>query len=189
MIFRPALSDTAFEYLTTQLHKRSQRANKRHTSWSGTSFERVEPRNSGKGISQSLENFLCPAEGYLSSEYYTTNRKIRPDSFVDLRGWAEDDYIAFGYPGQNPEDYIPGYTTWTLETQEKTTHTLILPTSKILDCLLEIGQYWHISFSNIYRPRTKKEIQSATLEAIGIGYLNHPLLPKPNKIPPESIEN
>lgn len=189
MIFRPSLSDTAYTYWSTQFHTLSRRAQKSHSIFSVTEFVHIEPHNSAKGLSQKMNEIFNPQQPeILQAEYYNMKtRTLLPSSFIDMRDWQEEDYIQHGYPGKDPDPFLPNYTTW-YSTMETKRVRQLRPSTTVFNSLVEIGTYWHIGPATNRRPNNIKEIASGTMEAIGLGYLQHPLFPKPNKIPPGCID-
>lgn len=157
----------------------------------GRKFIHTIHPQSAKGVTAYLMQFLFdPNPQFFSNHYsFTAPFPIKPENFIDCRDWQLDEYEAVGYPGHKlrPEVLLAArrfgveatYTNWSNGDATRQHRLSLDPTPQLLSCVEAIVDYWHMSSANRL-PTTQKEKVGILLNALGLGYLYHPLLPIPN---------
>lgn len=199
-----SLTDTAYLYLR-DLPEHKYR--KKHIEYLSNQFITIDQGKNAKGISNYIHNFLVnPTPNIPYPTYYslTPPYSIRPETFVDMRDPEIQltDYELYGEPGcpTDPELLLPKfskvgvydpdtnglkfrtniryeYTNWMLTDEPLVRHHLTLDPT-LLPIIYTIVSYWHIALNK--PPKSAKESASALLNAIGLGALQHKLLPAPH---------
>jgi hypothetical protein len=165
-----------------------------YQQFDGISYATITPNQpNGRGLSAYITELLFKQH----SEYHKPNSpfSILPETFVDTREWASSDYALYGEPGV-PTDFTPEtfrmakarrmhyYTMWADPDAPTEVHGLYVPNlEQITQLVATIVNYWHISTPRGCLPQSAAEAFSGFLNAIGLGYLSHPLIDSNMVIP------
>lgn len=173
-------------------------------AFNGRTFVKIEHDTNARGLSELLTSFLTNNKQEHPREFYIPHQshllQIDPQHFIDCRDpeVIEDDYFRVGLPGDPPNtDYlrpirvpphnIPNlprsqileynYTNWS--NGDTTSKHALKISERCLDIAYSIVYYWHISMGR--PPKSNGEAFGALINAIGLGYLRHPILPSVHK--------
>lgn len=177
-------TNKAWDYLV-DLPPHKYRA-KSYIQFNGTRFVTIPaPKKSAKGLSSFLQSiFFNPTPNIPNPLYATTPPyQILPTAFTDMRS---QDIIDLEYETIKPGEQIPfeywrmlwyhpnktDYTCWS-NGDPTFSHQLTFPRD-LLPYLTPITDYWHLALQQL--PRSQVAKFSALLNAIGLRYLDSPVL-------------
>lgn len=189
---RISTTQQAWSNIVAQYSLNSHKHRRPEIEFDGTKFVITQRPPSAKGFVNFIIHFMFNPNPSIPSHSYSTVKPypILPQSFVDCRDWQLAEYNDIGYPGHKLSGEVliaarrfgpeATYTNWSNGEPSLPRNVSINPNLD-LDLLITaetIVDYWHISANNRL-PIGQKEKFSALINALGLGYLYHPLLPIP----------